>query len=80
MASQTVPPSVSPGQLHPIFAQIFHQFTAAQLALSRRSEAPIYCEYEFPPFGEKCAKVAVVTNLETEQEMCLGHHWAVSRA
>jgi hypothetical protein len=80
MASQTVPPSVSPGQLHPIFAQIFHQFTAAQLTLSRRSEAPIYCEYELPRFGgEKCGKVAVVTNLETEQEMCLGHHQAVSR-
>ena len=80
MASQTVPPSVPTGQLHPIFARIFGEFTQAQVNLSRRSEAPIYCEYELPQFGgEKCAKVAVVHHLDSNLDCCLKHFEAVNR-
>ena len=75
MASQTVPPLSN--SLHPVFARIFQNvFPAAVESVYfpvRRSDAPIYCEVELEQFGgEKCARIATVTDLESEKPMCLG--------
>lgn len=74
MASQTVPPLSN--SLHPVFARIlagyFPQAIQSVYFPLRRSEAPIYCQFELPQYaGEKCARVAVVTDLQSETEMCL---------
>lgn len=72
MAAHNLPPSVSTGQLHPVFARIFREFTQVQSSV-RRFNAPIYCQNELPEYGgERCARVAVVSDLETEQALCMG--------
>lgn len=55
------------------FPQVFSPATAEVFLPRRRFDAPIYCENELPEFGgEVCARVAVVTSLETEQSLCMG--------
>ena len=80
MATQNLPPSLSTGQLHPVFARIFENVFPSAIqsvfAPVRRSDAPIYCEVELEQYnGEKCAKVAMVTDLESEKPMCLACFW-----
>lgn len=82
MSASNLPPSLSTGQLHPAFARIFEgifpQAIQQSLAPVRRSEAPVYCEYELPEFGgERCARVATVHHLEASMDCCLKHFEAL---
>jgi hypothetical protein len=65
----------------PEFPQVFSQaITHIFTRVRRFPDAPIYCQNELPEYGgELCARIAVVSSLETEQQLCMGCFREVSR-
>lgn len=76
-------PTLAP-QLHPAFLRIlegiFPQAIQQEFVPVRRTDAPIYCECEMPQYaGERCARIAAVTDLASEIPMCLKHFAGVNQ-